>query len=113
MMKRTRWTISAMWKELLAKHKLVEDLVHRQEMPRHDLVEDVVHKQHLAGLRTLLDRIPLDEIARIIEALEPDERLLVWNEVREERGEPILEILSDEVREDLICDSHFRNEKRR
>lgn len=98
-------------KELLAKHKLVEDLVHRQEMPRHELVEDVVHKQHLAGLRALLDRIPLAEIAQIIEALEPDERLLVWNEVREERGEPILEILSDEVREDLICDSHFRNEK--
>ena len=27
---------------LLARHKLVEDLVHRQEMPRQDLVEDVV-----------------------------------------------------------------------
>ncbi len=98
-------------KELLAKHKFVEDLVHRQEMPRHELVEDVVHKQHLAGLRTLLERIPLAEIAQIIETLEPEERLLVWNEVREERGEPILEILTDEVREDLICDSHLRNEK--
>ncbi len=96
---------------LLAKHKLVEDLVHRQDMPRHDLVEDVVHKQHLAGLRTLLERIPLAEIAKIIEVLEPEDRLLVWNEVREERGESILELLSDEVREDLICDSHLRNEK--
>jgi len=98
-------------KELLAKHKLVEDLVHRQEMPRHELVEEVIHKQHLAGLRTLLDRIPLTEIAQIIEALEPDERLLVWNEVREERGESILEVINDEVRQDLICDSHFRSEK--
>ena len=98
-------------KDLLAKHKLVEDLVHRQDMPRHDLVEDVVHKQHLGGLRTLLERVPLAEIARIIEALEPEERLIVWYEVREERGEPILEILSDEVRQDLIGDSHHRNEK--
>ena len=98
-------------RELLAKHKLVENLVHRQDMPRHDLVEDVVHKQHLAGLRSLLERIPLAEIAQIIEELEPEERLLVWYEVREERGESILEILSDEVRQDLICDSHFRNEK--
>ena len=98
-------------RELLAKHKLVEDLVHRQEMPRQELVEDVVHKQHLAGLRSLLERIPLTEIARIIEALEPDDRLLVWYEVREERGEAILEILTDEVRQDLICDSHLRNEK--
>ncbi len=98
-------------RDLLAKHKLVEDLVTRQDMPRHELVEDVVHKQHLAGLRTLLERIPLAEIARIIEVLEPEDRLLVWNEVREERGEPILEILSDEVRQDLIGDSHHRNEK--
>ena len=100
-----------MVRELLAKQQLVESLVHRQEMPRHELVEDVVHKQHLAELRTLLERIPLAEIARIIESLEPDERLIVWYEVREERGEAILEILSDEIRQDLICDSHFRNEK--
>ena len=65
-------------RELLAKHKLVEDLVHRQEMPRHELIEDVLHKQHLAGLRTLLERVPLAEIAQIIEALEPEDRLLVW-----------------------------------
>jgi magnesium transporter len=98
-------------KDFIAKHRLVEDLVHRQDMPRQELVEDVVHKQHLAGLRSLLERIPLTEIARIIEALEPDDRLLVWYEVREERGEAILEILSDEVRQDLIGDSHHRNEK--
>lgn len=98
-------------KELLAKRKLVEDLVHRQEMPRHDLVEDMVHKQQPAGLHSLLERIPLAEIANIIEALEPEDRLLVWNDVRAERGEAILEILSDEIREDLICDSHLRNEK--
>ncbi len=98
-------------RELIAKHRLVEDLVHRQDMPRQDLVEDVVHKQHLAGLRALLERIPLSEIARIIEALEPDDRLLVWYEVREERGETILEIISDEARQELIGDSHHRNEK--
>ena len=98
-------------KELLAKHKLVEDLVRRQEMPRHELVEDVVHRQHLAELRSLLERVPLAEIAGIIEALDPEDRLLVWYEVREERGEAILEILSDEVRQDLIGDSHYRNEK--
>ena len=100
-------------RELVSKHKLVEDLVHRQEMPRHDLVEDVVHKQHLAELRTLLERMPLAEIAKIIEALEPEDRLLVWYEVREERGESILEILTDEVRQDLIGDSHFAMRRRR
>ena len=98
-------------RELLARHKLVEDMVQRQDMPRHEIVEDVTHRQHLASLRSLLERVPLHEIALIIEALQPEERLLVWREVREERGEPILEILSDEVRQDLIGDIHFRNEK--
>jgi hypothetical protein len=41
---------------LLARHKLVEELVHRQEGPRHDLVEDIVHKQHLHELQHRLDR---------------------------------------------------------
>lgn len=98
-------------KDFIAKHRLVEDLVERQDAPRQESDEDVAHKQHLAGLRSLLERIPLTEIAHIIEALEPDDRLLVWYEVREERGEAILEILSDEVRQDLIGDSHHRNEK--
>ena len=98
-------------RELLARHKLVEEFAPRQEAPRHELVDDAEQQQHLAELRTLLERIPLSEIARIIEALEPEERLVVWYEVREERGEAILEILTDEIREDLICDSHLRNEK--
>jgi magnesium transporter len=98
-------------KELLARHKLVEDLVHRQDMPRHNLVEEIVHKQHLVGLRRLLDQLSPIDIAQIIEALEEGDRLLTWQEVKEERGERILEILSDEVRQELIGDGHHRNEK--
>jgi magnesium transporter len=32
---------------LLARHRLVENLVNRQEMPNHRLVENIVHKQNL------------------------------------------------------------------
>jgi magnesium transporter len=96
---------------LLARQKLVEDLVHRQEMPRQDLVEEMVHKQRLNELRHKLERMLPADIAAILEALPSDERLLAWNEVKEERGERILEILSDEVRQELIGDSHHRNEK--
>ena len=97
--------------ELLARQALDDDLAQRQDAPRHELVEDGEDTQHLAELRALLERIPLADIARMIEALEPEDRLRVWNEVREERGESILEILSDEVRRDLIGDSHYRDEK--
>jgi magnesium transporter len=96
---------------LLARQKLVEDLVHRQDMPRQELVEDLVRKQRLNELRHKLERMLPSDIAYILEALQPEDRLLTWNEVKEERGERILEIVSDEVRQELIGDSHHRNEK--
>ena len=40
---------------LLNKHKLVEGLVHKQDMPRHELIESLVHKQNLVELQRLLD----------------------------------------------------------
>ena len=49
---------------LLARHKLVEDLVHRQEGPRHDLVEDIVHKQHLHELQARLAPMHRDIITK-------------------------------------------------
>lgn len=93
--------------ELLARHRPQND----PENVRHDSEDAAENQQSLDELRALLEHLPLSEIASIIEALDPEERLLVWNKVREERGEPILEILSDEIRQDLICDSHLRNEK--
>jgi magnesium transporter len=88
---------------LLARHKVVESLVHRQEMPRHDLVEEMVHKQHLNELRTRLDKMHPADIAYILEALPLDERLLVWELVKAERDGDILLEVSDAVRESLIA----------
>ena len=87
---------------LLSRHKLVEDLVHRQEMPRHELVESLVHKQHLAELQRKLDEMHSADIAYILEALPLDERLLVWDLVKAERDGEILLEVSDAVRETLI-----------
>jgi len=87
---------------LLGKHRLVEELVHRQEMPRHELVEDMVHKQHLQQLHVRLDKMHPADIAYILEALPPDDRLLVWDLVRADRDGDILLEVSDAVRESLI-----------
>ncbi|THF61953.1 magnesium transporter [Pseudothauera nasutitermitis] len=88
--------------ELLSRHKLVENLVHRQDMPRHDLVENLVHKQHLAELQARLDELHSADIAYILEALPLDERLFVWDLVKAERDGEILLEVSDAVRESLI-----------
>ncbi|HKX39284.1 MAG TPA: magnesium transporter, partial [Burkholderiales bacterium] len=88
--------------ELLQKQKVVESLVGRQEMPKHDLVEKLVHKQHLAELRGKLDRLHAADIAYILEALPPEERLAVWDLVKADRDGEILLEVSDAVRESLI-----------
>jgi len=88
--------------ELLARQKVVEDLVHRQEMPRHDLVENLVHKQHIAELQNRLDELHPADIAFILEALPLEDRLFVWDLVKAERDGEILLEVSDAVRESLI-----------
>lgn len=87
---------------LLARHRIVEDLVRRQEMPRHQLVETLVHKQHVAELQRRLDEMHSADIAYILEALPLEERLFLWDLVKTERDGDILLEVSDPVRESLI-----------
>lgn len=94
--------------ELLARQKLVENLVLRQDMPRHELVEDLVHRQHIAELQNRLDELHPADIGYILEALPLDDRLFLWSLVKAERDGEILLEVSDAVRESLIetMDSH-------
>ena len=87
---------------LLAKMRLVEELVHKQGGPRQDLVENLVHKQNLAELQRKLEDLHPADIAYILEALPLDERRLVWDLVSAENDGEILLEVSDSVRESLI-----------
>ncbi len=91
----------------IARHKLVEALVHKQEttrpeLPRHELVESLVHKQSLTDLSKKLDGLHPADVAYILEALPLEDRLLVWDLVKAERDGEILLEVSDAVRESLI-----------
>ena len=91
---------------LLHKHALVEEVVHKQELPRedrHTLLDTLLHKQHLAELRHKLDGMHPADIAYILEALPIEQRLLVWDLVKSERDGEILIEVSDAVRESLIA----------
>ncbi|SFZ70465.1 magnesium transporter [Chitinimonas taiwanensis] len=89
---------------LLARHKLVEGLVHKQDMPKHDLVESLVHKQNLVELEQKLAQQHPADIAFILESLPPEDRLLVWGLIHTEvEGDVLLEV-SDAVRESLLAD---------
>ena len=89
---------------LLNKHRLVEELVHKQDMPKHSLVELLVHKQNLAELQKKLDELHPADVAYILEALPIEERLQVWDLVKAERDGEILLEVSDAVRQTLIAD---------
>ena len=88
---------------LLHKHKLVEGLVHTQQMPRQELVEALVHKQNLAELQNLLDKLHPADVAYILEAMPLEDRLMIWELVKAERDGEILLEVSDAVRETLIA----------
>jgi len=89
--------------ELLARQRRVENLVHRQDMPRHQLVEKMVHKQHLSELKSRLDRMAPDCLARILEALPQGDSVLVWELLAPERGDEILDELSDALRDTFLA----------
>jgi len=86
----------------LRKRKVVEALVHRQDMPRHDLVEDLTQRQNTAELQRKLDQMHPADVAYVLESLPLDERLYVWALVRQDRDGEILWEVSDAVRESLI-----------
>lgn len=89
---------------LLNKHRLVEELVHKQEMPKQELVQTLVHRQNLAELQKKLDSLHPADVAYILEALPLEQRLDVWDLVKAERDGEILLEVSDAVRQTLIAD---------
>jgi len=90
--------------ELLRRQRLVENLAHRQQSDHHELVESLVHRQHLGELQREIDALHPADIAHILEALPPADRLEVWNLVKADRDGEILLEVSDSVRESLLAD---------
>ncbi len=90
--------------DLLNRHRLVEDLAHRQDGPQQDVVENLVHRQNLTELQRKLEDLHPADVAHILEALPLHDRLLVWQLVRVDSDGDILLEVSDAVRESLIAD---------
>ncbi len=90
--------------ELLNRHRLVEDLTHRQAGPHQAVVENLVHRQNLNELQRKLDELHPADVAHILEALPLHDRLQVWQLVKADRDGDILLEVSDSVRESLIAD---------
>ena len=68
--------------QLLDKHKLVEDLVNKQEQPKQNLIKNLVRRQNLAKLENLLNDLHTADIADILESLPIEQRSIVWDLVK-------------------------------
>jgi magnesium transporter len=91
-------------KDILARHRMVEGVIHVQGMPRKEIVESLVQRQHLAELKNLLDPLPSEEIATILESLDRDESRIVWSQIPDELANMVLWEVSDSCREQLVGD---------
>jgi len=87
--------------DLLLKHRLAEDAL------RHDQSETVTQKQQLIELGLLFARLESSEIAGILDGLSPEDLLLVWSQIDEERLDAILDEVSDATRDTLASRSSY------
>ncbi|MGR9086294.1 MAG: CorA family divalent cation transporter [Gammaproteobacteria bacterium] len=77
-------------REILLKQRLIEDLVHKQDMPRHELVESLVHKENLAHLQHLVNRLDNEEVAQMLKDLPAEDQTVVWEQLDDARKESML-----------------------
>jgi magnesium transporter len=90
---------------LLQKHRLLEDVARRQQTPRSALLEEMQHRQNLVELQRRVRVLHPADIAKLLESLPLEDRLVVWGELTARLAGPALVEVSPEVRASLIEDT--------
>jgi len=86
-------------RRLLERHRLLDALAHRQEGPKKDLLESLQHRQNLADVHKRVNALHAADAAYVLEALPPDERQVVWEQLRPDlAGQAFVEV-GEAVRE--------------
>jgi magnesium transporter len=87
---------------LLDRHRVLEELAHKQEGPNRELLEVLQHRQNLADLRHRLRGLHPADAAFVLDAVPPEDRLLIWGQLDPAtRGDVLLEV-SRPVRDALL-----------
>ncbi len=93
--------------DLQGRQELVRELLCRQIAQRHELTDSVAQRRQLAEMRGLLSGWEAAEIAAIVDGLSPEELVLVWGQIDEERLDEILDEVSDATRDTLASHSGY------
>ncbi|MFI3220395.1 MAG: CorA family divalent cation transporter, partial [Methylococcales bacterium] len=78
-------------------------------LARHKLVETLVHKQNLVELQRLLEQLDAEAIACVLEVFSADDRQIIWLLIKEDRKEDIRLVMSSKVRTELFTEVKHRN----
>lgn len=87
---------------LLERHRVLEEMAHRQEGPKRDLLEALSHRQNLAELGARLRLLHPADLAHILEGLLADDRQLVFSQLAARQAAQVLAEASDAVCESLV-----------
>jgi magnesium transporter len=88
---------------LLEKHRLLDDLTHRQHTTKRELLEAMQHRQNLVALESHCRTLHPADLAVGLEGLPREDRELVWRQSPPAvRGEALVE-MADTVRDSLIA----------
>ena len=90
--------------DMLAKQKVVDQLVRNQQMSRHEMVESLVHKQHDAKLHTAIASQSAAELGEVLDGLPLEYAQILWSKLPKERENDVLWELSDQRRMELAGD---------
>ncbi|MEI7796354.1 MAG: CorA family divalent cation transporter [Methylococcaceae bacterium] len=81
----------------------------RDVLARHRLVEELVRKQNLVELQRLLDQLDALAIAQMLEVFSYEDRQIIWNLIAEERKEEVIGAMSYDIRVELAANFRPRN----
>src|SRR6188472_1200891 len=87
---------------LLERHRVLETWTHNQNVRQRELLEALVHRQNVAELHHRVRALHPADLAYILEALTPVDRMLVWNQLGNAQASAVLPEASKPVREELV-----------
>ena len=78
-------------------------------LARHKLVESLVHKQNLVELQRLLEQLDVEAIARILDASLPEDQQVIWSLIKDGRKESIRSMMSSQKHTEMFAAAKHRN----
>jgi magnesium transporter len=87
---------------LLEKHRVLATMTQRQHGRRQNLLEQMQHRQNLVELNMRLRGMHSADIAHVLDALPPDDRLTVWQQVDGRQAGFVLVEVSESTRASLV-----------